>query len=129
MSRTHFDPLLGLRPTKQVSPQPVLFVPDPPALRAQPFPGSHRRQRPNDRCLLPLPACFDAQDTEATLVVVESSALDQTVISSVAGLRSGIAASGEELPRDFKLSRRLDHDSTKFSKITIYLMQTPIART
>src|ERR1700687_1029521 len=49
-----------------------------PALRAQPFPGSHRRQRPDNRRLLPLPACFHPQDTEAAVVVVESDALDQT---------------------------------------------------
>jgi hypothetical protein len=33
------------------------------------------------------------------------------------------------ISRDFKFSRYLYHDSTKFSEITIYLVQTPIART
>ena len=55
----------------------VFLVPDPPAFRAQPFPGAHGWQRPNDRRLLPLPACFHAQDAEATFVVVEGDALDQ----------------------------------------------------
>ena len=57
--------------------QPVFLVPDPPALRAQPFPGSHRRQRPDDRRLLPLPAYFHPQDAEAAFVVVEGDSLDQ----------------------------------------------------
>ena len=38
--------------------QPVFLIPDPPALRAQPLPGSHGGQRSDDRRLLPLPACF-----------------------------------------------------------------------
>ncbi len=58
--------------------QPVFLVPDPPALRAQPFPCGHGRQRPDDRCLIPLPSCFHAQDAEAAFVVVESDALDHT---------------------------------------------------
>src|SRR6266849_7421936 len=58
--------------------QPVFLVLDPPALRAQPFPGGHRRQRAYDRCLIiPLPACSHAQDTEAAFVVVEGDPLDQ----------------------------------------------------
>src|ERR1039458_769835 len=56
--------------------QPVFLVPDPPALRAEPFPGGHGWQRPDDRRLLALPACFHTQDTEAAFVVVESDALD-----------------------------------------------------
>jgi hypothetical protein len=54
----------------------VFLVPDPPALGDQPFPSGHRGQRPDDRGLVPVSRCFDAQDTEATLVVVESDALD-----------------------------------------------------
>jgi len=33
---------------------------------------------PDDRRLLPLPACFHAQDTESAFVVVEGDALDHT---------------------------------------------------
>src|SRR6266567_2375978 len=51
--------------------QPVLFVPDPPAFRAQPFPGAHGWQRSYDRRFIPLPACFNSQDTEAAFAVVE----------------------------------------------------------
>jgi hypothetical protein len=58
--------------------QSVFLVPDPPALRAQPFPCGHRRQRPDDRRLIPLPTYFHAQDTEAAFIVVEGDALDQT---------------------------------------------------
>ena len=58
--------------------QPVLLVPDPPALRDQPFPGGDRRQRPDDRCLVSLPPCLYPQDAEAAFVVVEGDALDQT---------------------------------------------------
>jgi len=57
--------------------QPVLFVPDPPAFRAQPFPGAHGWQRSYDRRFIPLPACFNSQDTEAAFAVVESDPLDQ----------------------------------------------------
>jgi hypothetical protein len=58
--------------------KPVFLVPDPPALRAQPFPSGHRRQRAYDRCFIPLPTCSFAQDTEAAVVVVESDPLDYT---------------------------------------------------
>ena len=81
MTRTHFDPLLGLRPTRQVSPQPVFLVPEvpaPPAPCGQPLPCGHRRHDPDDRRLLPLPAYLDAQDAEAAFVVVESDPLDHT---------------------------------------------------
>jgi TonB dependent receptor len=57
--------------------QPMLLVPDPPALRTQPFPCCHRRKRPDDRRLLPLPACFHPQDTEAAFVVVEGNAREE----------------------------------------------------
>ena len=58
--------------------QPMFLVPDPPALRAQPFPGSCGGQRSDDRRLLSLPACFHPQDTEAAFFVVVSDALDQS---------------------------------------------------
>jgi hypothetical protein len=57
--------------------QAVLLVPDPPALRAQPFPCRDGRQRPHDRRVLPLPTCFHPQDAEAAFVVVEGDPLDQ----------------------------------------------------
>src|ERR1700687_398019 len=56
--------------------QPMLLVPDPPALCGQPFPGSHGRQRSDDRRLLPLSLCREGEHTEAIFVVVESDALD-----------------------------------------------------
>jgi hypothetical protein len=51
--------------------QPVFLVPDPPTLGDQPFPSGHRRQRPDDGRLLPVPRCFHAQNTEATFVVMK----------------------------------------------------------
>jgi hypothetical protein len=56
--------------------QPVLFVPDPLALRAQPFPGSDRGQRSDDGRLLSMSLCFNPEDTEAVFVIVEGDALD-----------------------------------------------------
>ena len=58
--------------------QAVFLVPDPPAIRDQPFPSGHRRQRAHDRRLVPLPLAFHAQDAEAALVVVKGDALDQS---------------------------------------------------
>src|ERR1035438_8855336 len=74
------DPLSGGRRHRlhdgRLELQSVFLVPDPPALRAQPFPGSHRRQRSSDRCFIPLPACFHSQDTEAAFVVGEGYPLE-----------------------------------------------------
>ncbi len=57
--------------------QPVLLVSDPPALRDQPLPSSHGRQRSDDRRLFPVPLCFHSEDAEAAFVIVEGDALDQ----------------------------------------------------
>jgi hypothetical protein len=43
--------------------QPVFLVPDPPALGNQPFPSRHGGQRPDERGLIPMPRCFNPQDT------------------------------------------------------------------
>src|SRR6266566_4010414 len=46
--------------------------------RAEPFACGHRRKRPDDRRLLPLPGCFHAQDAEPAVSVVKGDALDYT---------------------------------------------------
>src|SRR3984893_12882479 len=56
--------------------QTVFLVPDPLAVRDQPFPGGHGRQRSDNRRLLTMSLCFYAEDTEAVFFVVESDALD-----------------------------------------------------
>ena len=57
--------------------QPVLFVPDPPALGDQPFPSGHRGQRPNHRSFPSMPRRFHAQHAEAAFVVVEGDTVNQ----------------------------------------------------
>src|SRR6516165_8597611 len=57
--------------------QPVIFVPDPPALGDQPFPSGHGGQRPNHRSFPSMPWRFHAQHAEAVFVIVEGDTLNQ----------------------------------------------------
>jgi hypothetical protein len=80
----------------------MLLIPDPPVFRTQPFPYGHRRQRPDDRRFLPLPACFHPKDAEAAVIVLEGNALYDAGDLLGRGWRSGMAAvmSGDSiLPR------------------------------
>jgi hypothetical protein len=51
--------------------QTMLFIPNPPAFRSQPFPCAHGRQRTEDLCRIPLPSNVHAEHDEAALRVEE----------------------------------------------------------